>query len=201
MLDPMMRRLVDPPLNAAGLTLARAGIHANAVTWAGFAIGVGAMVALAFQQYWLALVLILANRIADGLDGAVARHIGVTDLGGYLDIVLDFLFYSGVVFGFAVGQPDQALAAAFLIFSFVGTGSSFLAYAIMAAKRDISTDLRGRKSLFYIGGLTEGTETIALLLAICLFPHWFVWLAYGFGALCWLTTGARIAAAMDAFRD
>ncbi len=201
MLDPMMRRLVDPPLNAAGLTLARAGIQANAVTWAGFAIGVGAMAALAFQQYWLALALILANRAADGLDGAVARHAGISDLGGYLDIVLDFLFYSGVVFGFAVGHPDQALAAAFLIFSFVGTGSSFLAYAIMAAKRDISTDLRGRKSLFYIGGLTEGTETIALLLAICLFPNWFVWLAYGFGALCWLTTGARIAAAMDAFRD
>ena len=201
MLDPMMRRLVDPPLNAAGLTLARAGIHANAVTWGGFVMGVGAMAALAFQQYWLALVLILANRAADGLDGAVARHAGISDLGGYLDIVLDFLFYSGVVFGFAVGHPDQALAAAFLIFSFVGTGSSFLAYAIMAAKRDISTDLRGRKSLFYIGGLTEGTETIALLLAICLFPNWFVWLAYGFGALCWLTTGARIAAAMDAFKD
>ncbi len=201
MLDPMMRRLVDPPLNAAGRTLARAGIHANAVTWAGFALGVAAMVALAYQHYWLALAMIVANRIADGLDGAVARHVGVTDLGGYLDIVLDFLIYSGVVFAFALGRPDQALAAAFLIFSFVGTGSSFLAYAIIAAKRDISTDLRGRKSLFYIGGLTEGTETIALFVAICLLPQWFAWLAYGFGALCWLTTGARIAAAMDAFRD
>ena len=201
MLDPMMRRLVDPPLNAVGKRLAGAGIHANAVTWAGFAFGVAAMVALAFQHYWLALALIAANRVADGLDGAVARHVGVTDLGGYLDIVLDFLVYSGVVFGFAIGRPDQALAAAFLIFSFVGTGSSFLAYATMAAKREISTDLRGRKSLFYIGGLTEGTETIALFVAICLLPQWFAWLAYGFGALCWLTTGARIAAALDAFKD
>ncbi len=201
MLDPMMRRVIDPPLDAIGRGLAGAGIGANAVSWAGFAIGVGAMVALALQSYWLALALILANRAADGLDGAVARHAGISDLGGYLDIVLDFLFYAGVVFGFAVGQPDQALAAAFLIFSFVGTGSSFLAYAIMAAKRDITTDLRGRKSLFYIGGLTEGTETIALFVAICLLPGWFAWLAYGFGALCWLTTGARIAAAIDAFKD
>ena len=201
MLDPMMRRLIDPPLDAAGRGLAGAGIAANSVTWVGFAIGVGAVAALAFQQYWLALALILANRLADGLDGAVARHAGISDLGGYLDIVLDFLIYSGVVFGFALGRPDQALPAAFLIFSFVGTGSSFLAYAIFAAKRDISTDLRGRKSLFYIGGLTEGTETIALFVAICLLPQWFAWLAYGFGALCWLTTGARIAAAMDAFKD
>ena len=71
----------------------------------------------------------------------------------------------------------------------------------MAVKREISTDLRGRKSLFYIGGVTEGTETIALFVAICLLPDWFAWLAYGFGALCWLTTGARIAAAIDAFKD
>jgi len=99
------------------------------------------------------------------------------------------------VFFFAAGRPEQALPAAFLIFSFVGTGSSFLAYAIFAAKRGITTDIRGTKSLYYIGGLTEGTETIALFIAICLFPDAFPWLAWGFGAMCWITTAARIAAA------
>lgn len=201
MLDPFMRRLIDPPLDLVGRGMAGTGIGANTVTWVGFGIGVGAMVALAFQLYWLGLALVLLNRAADGLDGAVARQIGVTDLGGYLDIVLDFVFYSGVVFGFAIGQPDQALPAAFLIFSFVGTGTAFLAYAIMAAKRNLTTDLRGHKSLFYIGGLTEGTETIALFVTICILPGWFPWLAYGYGALCWLTTGVRVASAMDAFRD
>ena len=86
-------------------------------------------------------------------------------------------------------------------FAFVGTGSSFLAYAAIAAKRGLTTDLRGRKSLYYVGGLTEGTETIALFLAICLFPDWFPWLAYGFGALCWLTTVNRILAAVEAFDE
>src|SRR3546814_2984813 len=122
------------------------------------------------------------------LDGAVARHAGPSDLGGYLDIVLDFLFYSGVVFFFAVGRPDDALPAAFLIFSFVGTGASFLAFAALTAKRGITTAARGTKSIYYLGGLTEGTETIMLFGAICLFPDSFAWLAWIFGALCWLPT-------------
>lgn len=201
MLDPLMRRVIDPPLERAGRWLARSGLTADAVTWLGFAIGLAAIGALAFQLYGLALLLILANRIADGLDGAVARQRGPSDLGGYLDIVFDFLFYSGAVFGFALGRPEDALAAAFLIFSFVGTGSSFLAYAILAAKRGLTTDLRGRKSLYYLGGLTEGSETIALLVAICLFPGAFAWLATAFGLLCWITTAGRIAAAIQTFRE
>ena len=200
MLDPLMRRVIDPPLEHAGRWLARSGVSANAVTWFGFSLGLAAIAALAVQLYIPALVLILANRIADGLDGAVARHRGPTDLGGYLDIVLDFLFYSGVIFGFALGRPEDALAAAFLIFAFVGTGTSFLAYAILAAKRGLTTEIRGRKSLYYLGGLTEGSETITLLVAICLFPEAFPWLAIVFGILGWLTTAGRITAAIQTFR-
>ncbi len=200
MLDPLMRRVIDPPLEHAGRWLARSGVSANAVTWFGFSLGLAAIAALAVQLYIPALVLILANRITDGLDGAVARHRGPTDLGGYLDIVLDFLFYSGVIFGFALGRPEDALAAAFLIFAFVGTGTSFLAYAILAAKRGLTTEIRGRKSLYYLGGLTEGSETITLLVAICLFPEAFPWLAIVFGILCWLTTAGRITAAIQTFR-
>ncbi len=201
MLDPLMRRVIDPPLEHAGRWLARSGVSANAVTWFGFSLGLAAIAALAVQLYIPALVLILANHVADGLDGAVARHRGPTDLGAYLDIVLDFLFYSGVIFGFALGRPEDALAAAFLIFAFVGTGTSFLAYAILAAKRGLTTDIRGRKSLYYLGGLTEGSETIALLIAICLFPEAFPWLAIVFGILCWLTTAGRISAAIQTFRE
>jgi hypothetical protein len=89
--------------------------------------------------------------------------------------------------------------AAFLILSFVGTGTSFLAFAILAAKRGLASEARGRKSLYYLGGLTEGTETIAVFAAFCLFPSEFAVLAYGFGALCWLTTAARVVAARRSF--
>ncbi len=60
---------------------------------------------------------------------------------------------------------------AFLLFSFInGTGSSFLAYAIMA-ERSGSAGLPAqqghkRKGFFYLGGLTEGAETILVLAAM-----------------------------------
>jgi phosphatidylglycerophosphate synthase len=200
-LDARLRRLIDPPLDRLGAPLADLGLPANAVTVVGFAIGLGAAAAIAGQAYLLGLGLLLANRLLDGLDGAVARRRGVSDLGGFLDIVLDFLFYAAVPFAFALADPAaNALAAAFLIFSFVGTGSSFLAYAIMAAKRGISTEIRGRKSLYYLGGLTEGSETIGALVLACLLPAYFPLIALVFGLLCWLTTATRITIAWQTLR-
>jgi phosphatidylglycerophosphate synthase len=200
-LDARLRRLIDPPLERLGAPLAARGLSANAVTVAGFAIGLGAAAAIAGRAYLLGLGLLLLNRLCDGLDGAIARRRGLTDLGGFLDILLDFLIYSAVPFAFALADPAaNALAAAFLIFSFVGTGSSFLAFAIMAAKRGIATDLRGQKSLYYLGGLTEGTETILVFVLACLWPALFPWLALIFGLLCWLTTAIRITVAVQMLR-
>ena len=201
MLDAAMRKIIDPPLDRFGRAAAKMGISANTVTITGFVIGMAAVPALATEQYWAALALILANRFCDGLDGAVARHSRVSDLGGYLDIVLDFIFYSAVIFGMALGRPEDAIAATFLVFSFIGTGSSFLTFSIIAAKRGVTSEARGRKSFYYLGGLTEGTETIGLFVAFCLFPDWFAPMAWVFGGLCWLTTATRIAEAHTAFRD
>jgi phosphatidylglycerophosphate synthase len=198
-MDARVRRLIDPPLNRIGAQLASRGIEADAVTVAGFGVGVAAWAALAVQAYGSALLLVLLNRLCDGLDGAVARSAGTTDRGGYLDIVLDFIFYAGVPFFFAVGRPEAALPAAFLALSFMGTASSFLGFAVFAAKRGLATAVRGRKSLYYLSGLTEGTETIALFVLICLVPSWFAPAAWVFGGLCWLTAASRIASGVTAF--
>jgi phosphatidylglycerophosphate synthase len=195
MFDARLRRLIDPPLDRAGCWLASLGAGANAMTLGGFAVGLLAVPLIAAEHYALGLAAILLNRLADGLDGAIARQRGTTDLGGFLDIVCDFLLYAAVPFAFALARPENALPAAFLIFAFVGTGSSFLAYAIVAAKRGVETSRRGRKAFFYLGGLTEGGETVALFIAVCLFPAAFPGLAWGFGALCWVTTATRVAAA------
>jgi phosphatidylglycerophosphate synthase len=201
MLDARLRRVIDRPLERLCAPLAAVGLTANALTLIGFAIGLGAIAAIALQAYLLGLGLLLVNRLFDGLDGALARRQGLSDLGGFLDIVLDFIVYSGVPFAFALADPTtNGLPAAFLILSFVGTGTSFLAFAVMAAKRGLSTELRGQKSLYYLGGLTEGTETIAAFVLACLLPGWFPAIAYAFGCLCWLTTATRIAVAWQTLR-
>ncbi|QUJ69071.1 CDP-alcohol phosphatidyltransferase family protein [Photobacterium sp. GJ3] len=193
MLDRYAIQLIRLPLNQFGKLLDRSPFSANQITVAGFVIGLLALPALALQQYWLALILILLNRLFDGLDGALARRRGITDCGGFLDITLDFLFYSLIPFGFVLAQPEQnAVAGAFLIFAFVGTGSSFLAFAIMASKRQIENPVYQHKSLFYLGGLTEGSETIACFVLFCLLPEHFALIAWIFGSLCWITTATRI---------
>jgi phosphatidylglycerophosphate synthase len=199
MLDAAMRRLVDPPLDRLARRVAALGVSANAITLVGFAVGLAAVPLLATESYAGAVVAIGLNRLADGLDGAVARRQAPSDLGGYLDIVGDFIFYAAVPFGFALARPENALPAAFLILSFVGTGSSFLAYAIMAAKRGLADAAPSRRSLYYLGGLTEGTETIIAFALFCLLPGAFPILAYIFGALCWITTVSRVIAAWRSF--
>jgi phosphatidylglycerophosphate synthase len=200
-LDARLRRWIDPPLDRLSVALAGGWLTADRVTVIGFLIGLAGVAAIARGAFGTGLVLILVNRFLDGLDGALARRQGVTDLGGFLDIVADFVFYAAVPFGFALADPAaNALPAAFLAFSFMGTGSSFLAYAAMASRRGLSTELRGRKSLYYIGGLTEGTETIAVFVLACLWPAWFPLIAWVFGALCWLTTATRVAIAWQTLR-
>ncbi len=199
MLDGAARRLIDPPLNAAGRALAARGIGADSVTLAGLALGLGAALVIALGAPGWALVPLLASRLADGLDGAVARATQKTDFGGYLDIASDFLFYGAVPFAFAVLDPANTLPAAFLLLSFYVNGTSFLGFAILAEKRGIETSAQGQKSLYYSAGLLEGTETIAFFVLLCLLPAWFAPLAWVFGALCFFTAIARVLHARSLF--
>lgn len=194
MLDKWTLNWLRPALNKTAAALNRWGMTANQVTVLGFCVGVAAIPAVWQHYYRLALLLIIVNRLLDGVDGALARLNKPTAAGAYLDITLDFLVYSGIVWGFALADPDRnALAAATLIFSFVGTGSSFLAFGIMAAKRDLKKIDYPQKSFYYLGGITEGTETIMVLAAFCLFPEYFPVIAYIFAGLCWITIITRIA--------
>ena len=199
MLDPVMVRLIAPPINWAGQYLAKQGLSANSVSIGRFVLGVCALPALALNYYGVALVFILLKRLADGLDGAIARATHKTDFDAYLDIVLDFIFYAVVALGFAFAKSENALVVAALIASFIGTGASFLAYAIIAANRGVETEIRGKKSFFYSGALAEGTETILFFVFICLCPNAFVPTSLIFIGMCWVTVGMRIAQAHAAF--
>ena len=200
MVDNWANRLVHPTMDELASYVPRQ-ISANSITLFGFGIGLLAVPMLLIKQYSVALALILVNRFFDGLDGSVARKNGVTNLGGYLDISCDFIFYSAVIFGFAMADPDKnSLAATYLIFSFVGTGTSFLAFAVIAEKHGISSETHGQKAFYYLGGLVEGTETVLFYVIICLFPEQFTTLAIIFGSICWLTVVGRFGLAFSLLR-
>ncbi|MDM7942284.1 MAG: CDP-alcohol phosphatidyltransferase family protein [Hydrogenophaga sp.] len=193
MLDRAIQQAIRPLLARVAGTLVRAGMGADMLTVTGFAIGMAAAVAIGLQHFLAGLVLLLLSRLMDGLDGAVARLTQPTDRGGFLDITLDFLFYASIPLAFAVADPaHNALPAAVLLASFIGTASSFLAFAIVAAQRGITSTALPDKSFYFLGGLTEATETIAAFVAMCLWPQWFAPIAWGFAALCAITTALRI---------
>lgn len=196
MLLPVLRRVLSVPAR----TLVARGVGADQITLAGFGIGMMALPVLWAGWYWTALLLILANRIADGLDGSVARITGPTDRGAFLDIALDFFFYATVPLGFVLADTaENAVAGAVLICAFVGTGSSFLAFAVIAAKRGMVAGAYPAKGIFYLGGLTEGFETIGIFVLMCLFPAMFPLMAYAFAAACLLTTLLRWITGWRAF--
>ncbi len=193
MLDRHITPLIRPAVEAIARSLVKLGLRADHVTFAAFGIGIVAMICIAFRAYFVAAILILLSRLCDALDGAVARQTEATDAGGFLDIVLDFLFYAGVVLAFALAVPkSNALPAAVLLMSFVGTTSSFLAFGVLAAKRGITSMEYPDKSFYFLGGLAEATETLIIFMAMCIWPKWFAQLAYGFAALCAITTFTRI---------
>ncbi|MEF2072265.1 CDP-alcohol phosphatidyltransferase family protein [Consotaella aegiceratis] len=201
MLDGVLKRRIDPVLDRLGAGLGRMGVGADTVTIAGFGLGLAAAVAIATGHPLIGLVLILVSRLADGLDGALARSSAPTDFGGYLDIVLDFAFYGAIPLAFAILDPEQnGVAAAVLLTSFYVNGASFLAFAVMAEKRQLSTDRRGVKSLYFTTGLAEATETYAAFALFCLFPGAFPVLASIFAAMCFVTFGARVLLAAKLFR-
>lgn len=180
-------------MTRAARSLVRLGLGADAISLAGFAVGMGAATAIALQHDWVGLALLLISRLMDGLDGAVARATQPTDRGGFLDITLDFLFYASIPLAFAIAEPAQnALPAAVLLAAFIGTGSSFLAFAAVAEKRKLQSLAFPDKSFYFLGGLTEATETILAFTAMCLWPQWFPYIAYGFAVLCGITIAMRI---------
>jgi phosphatidylglycerophosphate synthase len=193
MFDRSVSLRIAPWVNRLARQAKRLGLSANQLTLTGFVIGLFAAFLIAFQAYLLGAIAILVSRLLDALDGAVARLTQPTDAGGFLDIALDFVFYASIPLAFAFSDPARnALPAAVLLAAFIGTGSSFLAFAVMAAKRGLSNLATPNKSFYFLGGLTEASETLICFMAMCVWPGLFIELAYGFAALCAITTATRI---------
>jgi phosphatidylglycerophosphate synthase len=201
MFDKNVQSILKPTFAVVAKVAVKSGLTANSVSVIGFIIGAAAAVSIAFQSYAFGAVLILVSRIFDGIDGAVARITHTTDQGGFLDISLDFLFYAAIPLAFAFANPaSNALPAATLLAAFLGTGSTFLAFAAIAEKRGMHSSNLPDKSFYFLGGLTEATETISVLVIMCIWPAYFAVLAYGFAALCCITIATRMYWGYQAFK-
>lgn len=172
-------------LNAVARKLIKIGVSANFITILGFMIGIFAINFLSLERYGYALICILLNRLFDALDGAIARNTKVTDFGVFLDATLDYIFYAGIIFGFALANPFQnAVAASFLLFAFAAAACAMLAYAVIAYKNNSNQKLELEQSPFYLGGIAQGFETLIALVVLCIIPGWFLQIAIVLGVLC-----------------
>ncbi len=204
MFDRVATQFIAPAVDALATRLHRRGIGANTITFAGFGLGLLAAMAIALGAPILGLALIWLSRSLDALDGAVARLTQPTDQGGFLDITLDFLFYASIPLAFAIADREaNALAASVLLAAFIGTGSSFLAFAIIAAKRQMkpADAEQPKKSFYFLGGLIEAFETLLFFSAMCIWPRHFAVLASVFAALCVVTIVTRVVWGYKRFAD
>lgn len=170
--------------DVAGQKLHEIGISANAVTITGFLIGLLAINFLSMGMYGYALLCIIINRAFDALDGAIAKQAGKTDFGVFLDAALDYMFYAGVIFGFALANPTQnAVAATFLMFGFTSAAATLLSYAVIAYKNNAPEQPEVSQSPFYLGGVAQGSETLVALVVLCIVPWLFMPIAIILGCL------------------
>ena len=200
MLDPFMRRLIDPPLKGVAAVWPRR-VGADQITILGFVLGVGCFLAIATSSPTVALILLGLNRLADGLDGAVARTQSPSELGAYLDIVADFALWGLLPIGFIILDSDNSVAAAVLLSSFSMSMTVFLAFSIMAEKRGLETDAQGRKSFFYLTGLAEGTETITFFAIVIIWPGVFIPAAFFYAGIVYLSVIGRVASSYYVLKE
>ena len=173
--------------------LASKGINADSITMIGFVFGLFAALSISCDYFILGFIFILINRVFDGLDGIVARQTQTSDRGAFLDISLDFVFYAMIPMSFAINDPvTNSLAAIVLIVSFVGTGSSFLAFSLFAERRNLKSKVFPKKGIYYSESFMEGGETIFFFLPMCLIPSFFPIIAYIFSLLCTTTWLIRL---------
>lgn len=170
MFDARLRRVMEPALGQAAGWLDRPWITPDRLTGLNLVLGLASAV-LAAVQWWLpALAAWLLCRVADGLDGPLARRRNAragtedTGRGGFWDICADFIVYGATVVGVGIGATEGFgapwLPFLLVLFAYYINGTAFLAFSSIAEKT--GRQLRDGRSLSFLGGLTEGAETVAV---------------------------------------
>ena len=192
MFDRQIQKYTQKPLQYIAKLFLKF-ISPNHMTLIGFSFGVLMCLSIIIDQYLIAIIFLFLNRLADGLDGTMARLQTPTPLGGYLDIVLDFLIYGGFVLSFGITEQNNTFLSMILLFCYIGTGSTFLAKAaILPSLTNQNLNEEIPKNFHYAVGLVEGTETIVFMVLCLLFPNLFIYFSFIFIILCIITIVFRI---------
>ena len=177
---------------ALGLRLNR--IHPIGLTAVAFLFGLAAAVCLWQQAYGWGLIFWWLNRIFDGLDGTVARVEKLqTDLGGYLDILTDFVIYALIPLSLVLAAPSTPtfIALTFLLSAFYVNGASWMYLSAILEKRRWLHP--GQKtSVNMPAGLIGGGETIVFYSIFIIWPDWLVYLFTMMGLLVVITVVQRV---------
>ena len=171
MLDETVRTRFASLATPAARRLAAWGVTPALVTWLGFAVALAAAGAVALGWPRVGLALWLVNRVADGLDGVLARGTRRdTAFGGYLDITLDMASYCAMVMGFALAHPDLAVMWQAVMFGYVLAITTTLALA-SAAERARQSVSSTNRSIQFTTGIAEASETTLVYAAWALVPE------------------------------
>lgn len=208
MFDSALRPLLDRPLARAAAVLDRPWLNPDKITIAGLALGLGSAVAAATQLWWVSLALWLLSRVADGLDGSLARLRldcsssggagpgAQSGAGGFLDITADFIVYGttvvGVAIGATAGQGAPWWPFLLVLLTYYVNGTAFLAFSSIAERTGHT--IEDGRSLSFLGGLAEGSETIAVHSLWLLLPAIAWQIALVWAAVVALSAAQRIVA-------
>jgi len=205
-LDRQARAVLARPLEVAARLLDRPGITPDRLTVVGLLVGLACAAAAAAQWWWPALLLWGASRWLDGFDGPLARRRAAREgttpggAGGFLDITADMVVYAATTLGVLVGvtlaagdgaspwrtwAPFVAVLATYYV-----NGAAFLAFSSVAER--VGAPIDDGRSLSFLGGLAEGTETVVVHALWLLLPGVAWAVAWVWAVVVALSAGYRV---------
>lgn len=194
MLDHYLRGTKDYLLDLVARPLYL--VHPLIITLIGLVFGLTAGILLMNQFYFWGFIFWALNRIFDGLDGTIARkNQRQSDLGGYVDILADFIVYALIPIALVIASPafDAFVSLSFLLATFYVNAASWMFLAGILEKRKQGTKFKGELTTITMpAGLIGGAETVIFYCLFILWPQQLVPLFILMGVLVLFTTGQRL---------
>ncbi len=175
MFDKYLLVITKYPLSVFARICIKYNISPNMVTVGSLFFALSMFVGLWRGWFVFALIVAVCNRIMDGLDGSIARISNTKSVsGGFLDIVIDYVFYAAVPLGMAFYSPNRfAIIGSVVLFTYTLSGVTFMASSSAAAKLSLRSTAFSQKSIYYPINLIEGGETIIFSFLVCIIPQYF----------------------------